>query len=115
MTNAQIIFNQSIALMEQGIISGTGETMIGVDSKGNPVSFEMPEPIHTYKTWQSLGYQVRKGEKAIAKFAIWKFIGGGKSEKAESEEDATETVTTGKKPMIMKVSAFFKASQVEKK
>ena len=58
--------------------------------------------IHTYQTWKELGFQVKKGQKAVAKFPIWKFIAGKKTDE-EKEEDR----------MIMKSAAWFTASQVE--
>lgn len=69
---------------------------------------EVPEEIHTYAMWKSLGYQVKKGEKAIAKFSIWKYV-SKKSKKKEDEEEEGET-----SKMFLKASSFFKFSQVEK-
>lgn len=66
----------------------------------------MPEPIHTYQHWQALGYQVRKGEKAVASFPIWEHV----NSKAELSENETDII--GK--MIMKKSFFFSLSQVDK-
>lgn len=65
-----IILLESVKLMEQGIIGETGETIVYEDGKGNKKQVKMPEPIHTYQKWKELGYQVRRGEKAIAKFQI---------------------------------------------
>lgn len=105
MTNAMIILIESVRLMEEGIIEGTGEMIEVEDSNGNKKYLEVAEPIHTYQAWQELGYQVRKGEKAIAKFPIWKYV--------EKKQDKEETKGKGK--MFLKVSAFFKSSQVDKK
>lgn len=68
---------------------------------------EVPEEIHTYAMWKSLGYQVKKGEKAIAKFSIWKYV----SKKSKEKEDEEEAETS---KMFLKASSFFKFSQVEK-
>lgn len=90
MTNAQIIMNESITLVEDGILK-----MIG----------EFPEPIHTFAGWKSLGYSVKQGEHAIAKFPIWKYT----SKKKETDEGEEEYAN-----MFLKTAAFFKFSQVEK-
>lgn len=106
MTNAMIILNESVKLMEEGIISGSGRFVTIVNAEGNEVQLEQPEAIHTYATWKSLGYQVKKGEKSVAKFPIWKYV----SKMIKNEEDADEEAGH----CILKMSAFFKASQVEK-
>ncbi len=92
--------------MEQGILGGTGEMIVYEDGNGNKKEIEMPEPIHTYQKWQELGYQVRKDEKAIAKFPVWKYT--NKKKKEESEEEAQS-----KGYCFMKMSAFFTNEQVE--
>lgn len=61
------------------------------------------EELHTFKKWQQLGYSVKKGEKAIAKFPIWKH-----TVKATEEGDE-ET------HMFMKMSCWFSTSQVERR
>lgn len=63
------------------------------------------EESHTYNRWRSMGYQVRKGEKAAFKATIWKH---GKK-KVETEDG--EEKDAGR--MFMKTASFFKASQVE--
>ena len=62
-------------------------------------------PIHTYAKWQSLGYQVRKGEKCQHRITIWKGCTRPKVN-ADGEE-----VTTSR--MIMKTACFFTLAQVE--
>ena len=70
MTNAQIIFNKSIELMENGQLNGTGKyiTILTVNENGEEEKkqIEEPEAIHTYAAWKQLGFQVKKGSKAIA-------------------------------------------------
>lgn len=109
MTNAQIIFNNSIDLMEQGIIKGTGQMMkaIVTDKDGNEEEkmIEMPEEIHTYAAWKSRGYQVKRGEKAKAMIYIWKFRAG---KEATEETEATED------KMFKTKAFFFTLDQVEK-
>lgn len=107
MTNAMIIFNESVRLMENGIIEGTGEFVTVEAEDGTKRELEMPEQIHTFAAWKQLGYSVKKGEKAIAKFNIWKHT--TKIEKVEGTEEEEE-----KSKMFMQMSAFFKFSQVQK-
>lgn len=128
MNNAQIIFNESIALMKDGIIGTTGRQItIEYEKDGEKVKevINEPEPIHTYKEWQKAGFQVQKGQKAIAKFTIWMFA--DKKKKLTKEEadninsiminadgsqaqEGDEVKTNGH--YYMKEAAFFKASQV---
>lgn len=105
MTNTMIILLHSADLMEQGILQGTGEYITVEDKEGNEIEIEVPEPIHTFARWKAMGYKVKKGEHAVAKFPIWKQVKAKK--KAEDEEEKKDR-------MIMKMSHFFKASQVEK-
>lgn len=114
MTNAQIIFNESVRLMEDGIIGSTGLKIEVVMESGETISMLEPEPIHTYAAWKSLGFQVKRGETAIAKFLIWK---AGKSRQQEETEAAAENGTEifpERVRMFMKTAHFFKASQVER-
>ena len=109
MTNVQIIMNESINLLENGIIKGTGRMMEAIitDKDGNEEMklIEEPEAIHTYATWKSLGYQVKKGEKAKASFMIWKYVKGNKQEESDEEPESK---------MFMKKAHFFTIDQVEK-
>lgn len=106
MTNVQIIMNESQHLMEEGIIKPTGRTitveMVNEDGEIEQVKIPEPEPIHTYQKWKELGYQVQKGEKAIAQFSIWKHT--TKKSEVEGEEDEQK--------MFMKKASWFKFSQV---
>lgn len=103
MTNKEIIFNEEQKLAKQGKIKYTGRTVImqGMDEK--PVEFKETEQIHTFAAWNELGYVVCKGQKAVAKFPIWKYV-SRKNEETEKENSK----------MFMKVAAFFSSSQVEK-
>lgn len=112
MNNATIIFNNSIQLMKEGVLDGTGEFLTVKYDDGHTEEVEVPEPIHTYQAWKTLGYQVRKGEKAIAKFTIWKYT--EKKAKEDIPEIAVKEGDTIKTNMFMKMSAFFKMSQVER-
>ena len=103
MTNQMIILAASFQLMEQGILQGSGHkvTVQGADGE---IELEAPEAIHTYQRWKELGYQVRKGEKAITSLRIWKHT-------AKQNKD---NPTDREEKMFMKNAAFFKASQVDK-
>lgn len=128
MNNSQIIFNNSIKLMEDGIIGTTGRQItIEYEKNGEKVkeTINEPEAIHTYKEWQKAGFQVQKGQKAIAKFTIWMYADKKKKltkEEADSinsimitpaeqlAQEGDEVKTAGH--YYMKEAAFFKASQV---
>ena len=107
MTNAQIIFNERVRLMEEQRIGTTGRTLEVINMKGETEFINEPEEIHTYQAWKALGYQVKRGEKAIAKFTIWKYKAGKVEVEAEGEEEEQ------KGRMFMKMSHFFSESQVE--
>lgn len=91
MTNAEIIYRESIELVNQGVLKAIAG---------------QPEPIHTFAKWKSMGYSVKKGEKAIAKITIWKYTTRTKTDDDGNEIDDSKC--------FPKVSAFFKTSQVEK-
>lgn len=112
MTNAEIIFSNSIQLMKEGVLEGTGEMLTVKYDDGHSEVIEVPEPIHTYQAWKTQGYQVRRGEKAIAKFTIWKYT--EKKAIEDNPEIAVKEGDTINGKMIMKIAAFFKMSQVEK-
>ncbi len=109
MTNAQIIFNESIKLMESGIIRGTGKFMESIitDEDGNEKkeTFELPEEIHTFAAWKELGRSVKKGQKAKAAFTIWKH-----TSRTVKDEDGNEEE---KANMFMKKAFFFTIDQTE--
>lgn len=104
MTNADIIFTQSQQLARDGKINYTGREFKFVDADGNETVIKETEPIHTYNTWKGLGYQVKKGQKAIAQFTIWKYKAGKKNEETDEEEEGR---------MFMKRASFFRLQQVE--
>ena len=86
MTNAMIIFNNSVELMEQGIIGTTGRTVVVEDQNGNKKELKEPEAIHTYTKWKELGYKVQKGQKAVASFCIWKHTVKEASDETKEDE-----------------------------
>ena len=79
---------------------------------GEKMTRGITETIHTFEKWKSLGYKVKKGEKSEIKFPIWKY-GKGKSEEPEEDADGNETKKKKGGYCFMKMSAFFKESQVE--
>lgn len=87
MTNSEIILGNMTILIADGVITEDNV-------------------IHTYAHWKSLGFQVKKGEHAIAKFPIWKYT--KKKNKEMSEEEAQQ-----KGYCFMKNSAWFTDTQVE--
>ena len=105
MKNTDIIMINSIALLQAGILSDTGKDIIYQISPFECYEGKEPEPIHTFQGWKSLGYSVKKGEKAIANFQIWK----SKTRKIVGI-DGKETTTTD---MFLTKAYFFKASQVQ--
>lgn len=103
MTNEQIIFNNSLQLMEDGIIKGTGRTITVEDENGEKMEIPEPEAIHTYQAWKHLGFQVKRGQKAKASFLIWKHT----VKRAKQEQDEDE------EKMFMTKAFFFTFDQVE--
>ena len=99
MTNAEIIMEQQEILFEAGILHENEDGEI--------------QEIHTFQAWKKQGFQVKKGEKAIAKFPVWKFTKSKKQaeEESENEEDIEKK---GKGYFFKKMSAFFTEDQVEK-
>lgn len=118
MTNAQIIFNKSIELMENGLLNGTGKfiTVIQLNENGEEEKkvIEEPEAIHTYAAWKQLGYQVKRGNKAVAQINIWKHVSKKEEMEVTYTDGTTGTEEIDNSKMFMKLSSFFSASQVEK-
>ena len=104
MTNAQIIFNESVELMKNGKIGKTGRQFEVEDENGNKTMLDEPEIIHTFQAWKARGFSVKKGEKAVAQFYIWKCV----SKQIQDSDGMTEE----QKRMFMKKASFFSASQV---
>lgn len=104
MTNKEIIFNASQELAKQGVLNYTGRTIEVEMTDGSVVTVPEVEEIHTYAKWKEMGYQVQKGQKAVAQFSIWKYT-SKRNEETNEEENAK---------MFMKMASFFRAEQVEK-
>ena len=104
MTNSEIILRESLELMKQGVLKSTGQVLVYELPDGTKVEIPEPEPIHTYNGWKDMGYQVKKGEHAIATFAIWKWK-GKKDEETGEENGGT---------CYQRKAFWFTAAQVEK-
>ena len=102
MSNEMIIFNARVKLMEKGILKGTGNIITVENEDGKKVQMEEPEEIHTFAGWKALKFNIKKGEKAVASFPIWKHTKRKPKEEGEEEEK-----------MFMTKAFFFKAEQVE--
>lgn len=114
MTNAQIIAIEQVRLAQEGILKYTGRKL----QVFNPLTqqeelIDEIQPIHTYAVWKSMGYQVKKGEKAIAKFPIWKFVTKVSKNVANAVDETDTDHIDGTGKMFMKISAFFTDEQVE--
>ena len=117
MTNAQIILEESLRLMEEGKLKGTGQ-YAQIETDLGTKTIELPEEIHTFNGWKQIGYQVKKGEKSSIKFVIWKHTtkmldtntGNPETDKA----NALVNEQGGIENMFTKMSAFFTFAQVEK-
>lgn len=116
MTNAQIIMNESIRLMEEGILKGSGH-FAEIETDEGTKTIELPEEIHTFQGRKTLGYSVKKGEKSSIKFPIWKHTTKMLKTDTESPElnamNAKINAEGGETNMFMKLSSWFTAAQVE--
>ena len=107
MTNQMIILMNQLELYKSGVLKGTGRNLNSLRPDGTIVQVPEIQSIHTFAKWKELGYRVKRGEKAIAKFPIWKYT--TKKSVDMSEEEAQESGYC-----FMKMSAFFTDEQVEK-
>jgi len=108
MTNQMIIASEQTRLAQEGVLKYTGRKIQVFNLVTQEEEFiDEIQPIHTFNAWKLLGYKVKKGEKAVAKFPIWKYT--SKKKKEESEEEAQANGYC-----FMKMSAFFTNEQVEK-
>ena len=116
MTNAQIILNESIRLMEEGVLKGSGQ-FGEIETENGKVQVELPEAIHTFQGWKDLGYSVKKGEKSSIKFPIWKHT--TKMLKTDTDNAELNKMNQaindqgGEVNMFMKMSSWFTFAQVE--
>ena len=106
MTNEMIINAESMKLMKEGKIKPTGRMLKAELEDGTEIEIPEPEAIHTFRGWKDRGYVVRKGEKAVAKFKVWKYTTKKSKKKTDDEEEDGNC--------YMKLAFFFSSSQVEK-
>ena len=66
-------------------------------------------PVHTFQTWKSLGYKVKKGEHAKITTSLWKHT---KKAKKEDIETGEEEVDAGR--FYLAKAFLFTKDQVEK-
>ena len=109
MTNAAIILDESVRLMSDGILKGTGRFIDVVNENGSTSKLELPEEINTFNAWKQREFIVRKGEHAVASFPIWKYI-NGKRKEAEEPLDGDDEA---RGYCRLKLSHFFTAAQVQ--
>lgn len=111
MTNAAIIMNESLNLMERGILKGSGNFVEVVNADGTKETVEMPEEIHTFNGWKERGFSVKKGEKSNIKFPIWKhtrkMLDTNTSDAELNKMNEQINEQGGQTNMFMKTSAFF--------
>lgn len=113
MTNQMIIFQQSQELAENGAIAYTGRNVIMVID-GMPAQVKETEPIHTFAEWKKAGFIVKKGQKAVARFAIWNYTDKpSKATKAAREAAGKEDIEAADPHYYLKEACFFSQSQVE--
>ena len=98
MTNTQIIINEAIA---NGLY--TKEEVETILESGHMI------PLHTFQTWKSAGYIVRKGEHAKITTRLWKYTSKNKSAEADGE-----TVGDALNHSYLAKAFLFTADQVER-
>ena len=76
MTNSEIII--ATALQENIF---TKEEVMAYLEQGKMI------PLHTYKTWESLGYRPKKGSHACTVAKLWRFTEQGKESHMGEDED----------------------------
>ena len=70
------------------------------------------EEVHTFAMWKSLGYQVKKGEKALFQTMLWK-MKKGKKQDDNNEEQQDDKEVKKYNNFFMAKSSLFGKSQVE--
>ena len=70
------------------------------------------EEVHTFAMWKSLGYQVKRGEKALFQTMLWKMKKGKKQDNNDEEQQDDKEVKKYNN-FFMAKSSLFGRSQVE--
>lgn len=117
MTNELIILHESLRLMEDGKLKGTGQYADVDFGNGMKATIELPEEIHTFNGWKQRGFSVKKGEKSDIRIMIWKYTSKMlDTDTGNAETDKMNQMINeqgGQSNMFRKVAAFFTAAQVE--
>lgn len=71
-------------------------------------------PFHTFAYWKSIGYHVRKGEKAIFSAELWKWTNKSPKSTAEEDPDMPPAPDGETGHFYKKLSYLFSFAQVEK-
>lgn len=111
MNNNQIIFNEAIKAMKAGKIGTTGRMIEVVNGAGEVVTMPEPEEIHTFQDWKARGYFVKKGEKAVARFAIWNYTTKAGKAVKEARKAAGKEEDAPAPHYYMKEAYFFTVNQ----
>lgn len=122
MTNAEIIARECEDLMKNGVLQVAGNLAVTIPGSDEEIEIPYPEEIHTLQGWKVRGYAVKKGEKAVAKFAIWipyevEIQEDEKQEKKKTKKtkkSAKEETAKKTTKFKYRISSFFKLDQVEK-
>ncbi len=109
MTNEQIIENAKQKLLAQGILKPTGRTLTVRLDDGSEIELPEAEEMHTFQAWKSRGFSVRKGEKAVVRLSIWKYI--TRKETIPMQDGTVQEQDASR--MYLKDAWFFSRSQVE--
>lgn len=72
MKNDEIILNERLRLMDEGIIKSTGNLIKIQLPNGSWIQVPEPEMIHTRKKWLTLNRIVKDDEKPVTVIMIWK-------------------------------------------
>ncbi|MCR4750206.1 MAG: hypothetical protein K5877_10505 [Lachnospiraceae bacterium] len=108
MTNEQIIFQERLRLLDEGVIKPTGRIIEYEDEDGNLKTMEEPEEIHSFKYWRDKRNRVpRKGSKHIASFPVWTPKKATKEDLDENEDEPEH------KKMFLKNTYFFTIDQTD--
>lgn len=108
MTNTEIIMQNRVFLMEQGVIKGIEGTRILWKDEDGEREIQMPEEIKTFDAWKKERLIVQKGEHAVAKFQIW-MPRKGKAKPDDEEQQEADAP----KGFYKKMAFFFTADQVK--
>lgn len=98
MTNLEIVANEVIN--NQLMTKEQVQEMLGTIGR---------LPYMTYQEWLHIGYQVKKGSKAVIKTKLWKPV---KSKQVEENSDDVQVINN--KKFILVNASLFDNTQVEK-